>query len=82
MVAWMGLPDIEYPTDPNGWAHCLTLPRELTLHEGKLLQRPIPELTTLRRNREDRVADTLFSESKTYEGFTGTAYELICEVDL
>ncbi|MDP1512241.1 sucrose-6-phosphate hydrolase [Paenibacillus sp. CMAA1739] len=82
MVAWMGLPDIEYPTDPNGWAHCLTLPRELTLHEGKLLQRPIPELTTLRRNREDRVADTLSSESKTYEGFKGTAYELICEVDL
>ncbi|MDY8048099.1 sucrose-6-phosphate hydrolase [Paenibacillus polymyxa] len=82
MVAWMGLPDIEYPTDPNGWAHCLTLPRELTLHEGKLLQRPIPELTTLRRNREDRVADTLFSESKTYEGFTGTAYEMMCEVDL
>ncbi|MGZ0039265.1 glycoside hydrolase family 32 protein [Paenibacillus ottowii] len=82
MVAWMGLPDIEYPTDPNGWAHCLTLPRELTLYEGKLLQRPIPELTTLRRNREDRVADTLSSESKTYEGFKGTAYELICEVDL
>ncbi|MFT9370512.1 glycoside hydrolase family 32 protein [Paenibacillus polymyxa] len=82
MVAWMGLPDIEYPTDPNGWAHCLTLPRELTLHEGKLLQRPIPELTTLRRNSEDRVADTLSSESKTYEGFKGTAYELICEVDL
>ncbi|AHM64003.1 sucrose-6-phosphate hydrolase [Paenibacillus polymyxa SQR-21] len=82
MVAWMGLPDIEYPTDPNGWAHCLTLPRELTLHEGKLLQRPIPELTTLRRNSEDRVADTLSSESKTYEGFKGTAYEMICEVDL
>ncbi|MBY0023160.1 beta-fructofuranosidase [Paenibacillus jamilae] len=82
MVAWMGLPDIEYPTDPNGWAHCLTLPRELTLHEGKLLQRPIPELTSLRRNSEDRVADTLSSESKTYEGFKGTAYEMICEVDL
>ncbi|MFK4303857.1 MULTISPECIES: sucrose-6-phosphate hydrolase [unclassified Paenibacillus] len=82
MVAWMGLPDIDCPTDPNGWAHCLTLPRELTLHEGKLIQRPIPELTTLRKKREERVADTLTSESKTYTGFKGTAYELICEYDL
>ncbi|MNO00328.1 Sucrose-6-phosphate hydrolase [compost metagenome] len=32
LIGWMGLPDIEYPTDRNGWAHCLTLPRELSLN--------------------------------------------------
>lgn len=78
LIGWMGLPEIDYPTDPSGWAHCLTLPRELTVHGGKLIQQPVRELQTLRK-KEARAADTIFNDAKRYEGFTGAAYELICE---
>ncbi|SES72580.1 sucrose-6-phosphate hydrolase [Thorsellia anophelis] len=49
MIAWMGLPEIEYPSDKDGWAHCLTLPRELTLIDGKIFQHPVKELQNLRK---------------------------------
>ena len=67
MVGWMGLPDIGYPTDSHGWAHCLTLPRMLTFHEGRLIQQPVPELQTPRDHAVE-AADTLHSEVKSYEG--------------
>ena len=31
----MGLPEIEYPTDNEGWAHCLTIPRVLNVENGQ-----------------------------------------------
>ncbi|MEW4372843.1 glycoside hydrolase family 32 protein [Paenibacillus kandeliae] len=80
LVGWMGLPDIEYPTDDQGWAHCLTLPRELELRsDGIMLQRPVPELT-LRRGQRHELRDvlTINSGRRQYEGFAGTAYELLC----
>ena len=52
LIGWMGLPDIDYPTDSEGWAHCLTIPRELTIENGKLKQRPLKALETLRTNKE------------------------------
>ncbi|MBY9078328.1 sucrose-6-phosphate hydrolase [Paenibacillus sp. HN-1] len=78
IVGWMGLPDIETPTDRNGWAHCLTLPRELSVRGGKLIQQPVPELQSLRK-KEYTVSDTLNNEVKTYNGFQGRSYELTCE---
>lgn len=78
LVGWMGLPEIEYPTDKNGWAHCLTLPRELTVQNGKLIQCPVKELEALRQDSIN-VKDILDDEKKLYEGFNGTTYELICE---
>lgn len=54
LIGWMGLPDTEpeytYPTKESGWIHALTLPRELVEQDGKLLQKPIEELTELREN--------------------------------
>jgi beta-fructofuranosidase len=78
LVGWMGLPEIEYPTDKDGWAHCLTLPRELTVQNGKLIQCPVKELEGLRQDSVN-VKDILDDEKKMYEGFNGTTYELICE---
>ncbi|MBC6976085.1 sucrose-6-phosphate hydrolase [Bacillus sp. Xin] len=80
VVGWMGLPEINYPTDKNGWAHCLTLPRELLVRGDKLIQRPIKELQVLRK-REYKIKDSICSEQKMYEGFTGIAYEMICEFE-
>ena len=48
LIGWMGLPEIDYPSDKNQWAHCLTLPRELQLVNGRLIQKPVKELEQLR----------------------------------
>lgn len=50
LIGWMGIPDADYtnPTTEAGWQHALTLPRELTVRDGKLIQQPIEELLELR----------------------------------
>jgi len=75
LIGWMGLPDILYPTDKNGWAHCLTLPRELKIINGHLYQIPVEELKTLRKSKQN-LSTTL--KSLTSFGH-GTNYELECE---
>ena len=42
-ISWVGLPEIEYPTDVEGWAHCYSLVKELTIKNGKLYQTPVVE---------------------------------------
>lgn len=61
LVGWMGLPEVEYPTDRYGWAHALTLPRELSMEEGKLKQRPVKELMSLRQREFINTSGTSFS---------------------
>lgn len=75
LVGWMGLPEIAYPTDRHEWAHCLTIPRELTILGDRILQRPVREMEKLRTNRSDK-RDELNRAVKVYEGFEGTTYEL------
>ena len=53
LVAWMGLPDVSYPTDEENWAGCLTLPRELTVRHRRLIQRPLESLRRLRDGEAD-----------------------------
>ncbi|MCR5202515.1 MAG: sucrose-6-phosphate hydrolase [Lachnospiraceae bacterium] len=55
LSAWMGLPDAVYYTDDEDWSGCLTLPRELHIKDGKLLQKPI-------RNIFDAKKEMLYSE--------------------
>ncbi|MEH7117310.1 sucrose-6-phosphate hydrolase [Neobacillus vireti] len=80
LVGWMGLPEIDYPTDKNGWVHCLTLPRELSIRGSKLIQQPVKELHRLRKQQYD-IKDVLLKEKKTYEHFNGTTFEMICEFE-
>ena len=55
MIGWMGMPDHDgqptlaekHPTVANGWVHCLTVPRELSLDGDQLVQWPVAELTAL-----------------------------------
>ncbi len=56
LVAWMGLPDVSYPTDEENWAGCLTLPRELTIRGRRLIQQPLPALKQL-RDEEIKLTD-------------------------
>ena len=53
LIGWMGMSaesGYSNPTTADGWQHCLTLPRELSVSsDGSLLQSPIKEIYTLRR---------------------------------
>lgn len=78
LTGWMGLPEIDYPTDQYGWAHCLTLPREITIRDNKLIQTPVRELKKLRG--EQISSKTIISHgSVAIDGFHGETYELIAE---
>lgn len=51
LVAWMGLPETQYPTMTYHYSGCLTIPRELKVRAGKLYQSPIAELQSLRTEK-------------------------------
>ena len=48
LIAWIGLPDNHYPTEEEDWEGSLSLPRELRVSGGRLLQTPLPGLESLR----------------------------------
>lgn len=50
LISWIGLPDNHYPTaeDDADWEGSMTLPRELRVKDGKLLQTPVSGIETLR----------------------------------
>lgn len=51
MIAWMGLPDNHYPTETEDWEGSLTIPRELCIREGRLVQNPVRGMEALRMER-------------------------------
>ena len=72
IVGWMGIPEEEdFPTVENEWIHCLTLPRELKLINGKLYQKPIAEMETIRGEKIEFSGDVKgeveVGEGQTYE---------------
>lgn len=44
MLAWCGLPNLQYPTDQYQWHSMLTLPRQLSIINNKVFQKPIPQI--------------------------------------
>ena len=56
LVGWFGCSDYTYPSDEEGWANLLTLPREVMIEDGKLMQRPCKQLDTL---KDDVVFDAV-----------------------
>ena len=80
LIGWMGLPDIEYPTDVDEWAHCLTIPRTLSVSDDLLTQQPIKALQQLRQS-ETKQSLNVTSNPKTINEMTGTHYELIMKIN-
>lgn len=51
LAGWFGCSDYAYPpTDEEGWSGLITLPRELSVQNGKLLQKPARGWETLKGN--------------------------------
>lgn len=65
-VSWIGLPDIDYPTDSYDYQGAMSLVKELSIKDGKLYQYPVSAITSLRSSQE------AFSEKK----HTSNCYEL------
>lgn len=53
IVSWIGLPDIEYPTDKFDHQGAMSLVKELSIKDGKLYQYPVEAMSTLRSNAEE-----------------------------
>ena len=73
LIGWMGIPDAGYtnPTVEAGWQHALTIPRELHMRDGRLIQQPVKELRALRKNRREYSGEELGGA-----GEQGLVYEL------
>ncbi|EHI73441.1 sucrose-6-phosphate hydrolase [Streptococcus criceti] len=51
-VSWIGLPDVDYPTDQYDYQGAMSLVKELSIKDGKLYQYPVSAMTSLRTNQE------------------------------
>lgn len=78
LIGWMGLPDIEdyyrNPTVENGWQHTLTMPRELSIKNSKIIQKPLDEMKALRQQHVKH-KDVIFEE-KLYKQLLKKNFEL------
>ncbi|GAB2323830.1 sucrose-6-phosphate hydrolase [Alkalibacterium sp. m-11] len=80
---WMGLgdtkPEYSNPTVARGWQHAMTLPRELTVENGQLKQRPLKEYESLRKNEVKTAVKV--SESYELENQNPRTFELILTLE-
>lgn len=84
LIGWAGVPDADYSSNPmnEGWQHCLTVPRELTVKENRLYQYPVRETEQLREEQlmPDRDHKVFFTEgcgemiAKGIQGEQGAVY--------
>lgn len=65
IISWIGLPDVDYPTDRFDYQGAMSLVKELSLKDGKLYQTPVTAMEALRKSSEPLAnkAET----SNTYE---------------
>ncbi|MGM9987798.1 MAG: glycoside hydrolase family 32 protein [Bacillaceae bacterium] len=61
-VGWMDMWESNMPTKEHGWAGALTLPRELTIKNNKIIMKPVEELTSLRTSTEQKDVTTINNE--------------------
>jgi sucrose-6-phosphate hydrolase SacC (GH32 family) len=66
----------------RGWNGCMTLPRVLSLQEGKLIQQPAPELAALRGNKIHKDATRLNGEQFSLDLPPGDSVEIVLEFTL
>lgn len=75
-ISWVGLPDVEYPTDNENWANCLSQVKELSLKKGRLIQRPVAAMGTLRQAGHLIRTEKVIDSRQVVESHAGQQYEL------
>ena len=80
MVGWMQAWEGSKQKIPGmGFMGQMTVPRELTLRDGRLLQWPVRELETYRRGKL-QYKDILIQEETSLPGLSGSVMDLILEI--
>ncbi|MBM7635346.1 sucrose-6-phosphate hydrolase [Streptococcus saliviloxodontae] len=51
-ISWIGLPDVDYPTDRFDYQGAMSLVKELSIKNGKLYQYPVAAVADLRASQE------------------------------
>jgi beta-fructofuranosidase len=84
LFGWMGVPEQyeqTHPTIDKQWVHCMTIPRELSWSDGKIIQTPVEELAAMRGPVLLHSSVTIENDQKAIRGIQGRSIELNIEVD-
>lgn len=81
LISWVGLPDVSYPTDEENWASCLSQVKELSLKDGKLIQRPAVSMADLREKGTSLQAAKKVNAKQQIIAESGEQYELKLTLD-
>ena len=76
LIAWKERWDRSFPTQAEGWAGTYTLPRELSVEDGALIQRPVRELASFRQNRVLCAQLDVDAGEAAIDGVSGNVMEL------
>ncbi|WP_171016837.1 glycoside hydrolase family 32 protein [Pseudalkalibacillus caeni] len=82
LFAWMSVPDQneqDHPTIGHKWLHNMTIPRELRLTGGKVVQLPVQELESLRLGEAIEHKVVLNYENVKLKEVSGKAVELLLD---
>ncbi|MCZ3622066.1 glycoside hydrolase family 32 protein [Lactobacillus mulieris] len=63
LSAWMGISEIKYPTEKYHYTGCLIFPREVNIKAGKIIQKPIHEITHLYKT-SDYITKNISNEER------------------
>lgn len=80
LIAWMAMWESVMPEKKHQWAGAMTIPRELTIKDGKIVQRPVPELQKLRKD-EIHYQNVQINGEEELTGISGDSFELEVTID-
>lgn len=66
LIAWFDMWESPKPSQRDGWAGCMTLPRKLDLVDSKILMTPIKEIETLRQSEKAEGTVTLSDSEHSF----------------
>lgn len=76
LIAWMDMWRVKMPSQADGWAGALTVPRVLRMRGDTLLQQPVPELAALREECLQSGGFVVQKGENPLSGLTGDCIEL------
>lgn len=82
MIAWMQMWDRSMPTASDSWVGAYTLPRELSIIDNKLIQKPVREIVNYRSNTIFYENIELDNNLLELDGIKGNIIELEIEFEL
>jgi beta-fructofuranosidase len=83
VIAWMNMWDIKYPLHEleHGWNGSMTLPRELSLKDGKLIQKPYHKIKAYQQNKVE-LTDFVISGDYENSSLDGTVQQIEVSFDM